>query len=125
MAEAIDVAEYILHKNGEMSAMRLHKLVYYCQAWHLVWEGGPLFKDEIHAWANGPVIPSLYELHRGQFMLRPGDLYAARDRVADPVSARPQKGRAKLLPLALVAGVLSATLISRRLRRRRPLFRKR
>ena len=47
--------------------MKLQKLVYYCQAWHLVWDDEPLFVDEIQAWANGPVIPVLYQAHRGQF----------------------------------------------------------
>jgi uncharacterized phage-associated protein len=49
-----------------MSAMRLQKLVYYCQAWHLVWADRPLFQAEIQAWANGPVSPALWREHRGQ-----------------------------------------------------------
>ena len=36
--QAIDVADYILQEHGAMSAMKLQKLVYYAQAWHLVWE---------------------------------------------------------------------------------------
>ena len=45
--------------------MKLQKLVYYSQAWSLVWDGQPLFDDEIQAWANGPVAPLLYRGHRG------------------------------------------------------------
>lgn len=67
MAKAIDVAKYILSKTGEMTAMKLQKLVYYSQAWSLVWDDEPLFTEDIQAWANGPVVPELYELHRGQF----------------------------------------------------------
>lgn len=67
MATAHDVAAYILKERGSMSAMKLEKLVYYSQAWHLVWEDEPLFADRIEAWANGPVIPSLYKEHRGSF----------------------------------------------------------
>ena len=37
MASAHDVAAYILKKLGPMTAMKLQKLVYYCQAWSLVW----------------------------------------------------------------------------------------
>ena len=37
---ALDVAKYILKEHGEMTAMKLQKLVYYCQAWSLVWEIG-------------------------------------------------------------------------------------
>ena len=67
MASAHDVAAYMLKKQGEMTAMKLQKLVYYAQAWSLVWDDEPLFKERIEAWANGPVVPSLYAEHRGQF----------------------------------------------------------
>ncbi len=50
-----------------MTAMKLQKLVYYAQAWSLVWEDRPLFDERIEAWANGPVVPALYERHRGMF----------------------------------------------------------
>lgn len=67
MASVHDVAAYILKKRGTMTAMKLQKLVYYCQAWSLVWDEKALFKERIEAWANGPVVPKLYELHRGKF----------------------------------------------------------
>lgn len=69
---AIDVADYILEAHGAMSAMKLQKLTYYAQAWHLVWEDKELFVEEIQAWANGPVVPHLYEIHHGFFSLEPG-----------------------------------------------------
>ncbi len=50
-----------------MTAMKLQKLVYYAQAWSLVWDERPLFPERIEAWANGPVVPALYGEHRGQF----------------------------------------------------------
>lgn len=50
-----------------MSAMKLQKLVYYAQAWSLVWDERPLYDREIQAWANGPVAPDLYAWHRGSF----------------------------------------------------------
>jgi len=67
LASVHDVAAYILRNCGEMTAMKLQKLVYYCQAWSLVWDERPLFRAPIQAWANGPVIPALYREHRGQF----------------------------------------------------------
>ena len=66
---AIDVAAYILGKQGDMPAMKLQKLVYYSQAWSLVWDDKPLFQDRIEAWANGPVVRSLYRLLRGQYIV--------------------------------------------------------
>ncbi len=71
MALVADVARYILDQRGEMSAMKLQKLMYYAQAWHLVWEEEPLFAEDFQAWANGPVLPTLYGLHRGQFKVGP------------------------------------------------------
>lgn len=66
---AHDVAAYILRKTGKITAMKLQKLVYYAQAWSLVWDEKPLFQDKIEAWANGPVVPKLYRYHRGEYFL--------------------------------------------------------
>ena len=66
MANVLDVAQYILdNKKKPLSALKLQKIVYYCQAWSLVWDDSPLFPDEIEAWSNGPVIRALYEAHKG------------------------------------------------------------
>lgn len=63
-----DAASYILKKlNCTISTMKLHKLLYYCQAWSMVWDGKPLFKDRIEAWANGPVVRTLFSFHRGMY----------------------------------------------------------
>jgi len=67
MTSIFDVAAYILKKQGSMTAMKLQKLCYYSQAWSLVWDEKPLFKNKIEAWANGPVCPRLYAEHRGKF----------------------------------------------------------
>jgi uncharacterized phage-associated protein len=67
MASISDVANYILTVRGSMTAMKLQKLCYYCQAWSLVWDERPLFEEHIEAWANGPVSPALFDMHRGLF----------------------------------------------------------
>lgn len=72
MASVYDVARYILERRGPMSAMKLQKLVYYSQAWSLVWDEEALFDDDFQAWANGPVVRSLYDRHRGQFKVHAG-----------------------------------------------------
>jgi uncharacterized phage-associated protein len=69
MATAHDVAAYILRQRGAMSTWKLQKLVYYSQAWHLVWDEEPLFENRIEAWANGPVVKDLYRVHRGRFTI--------------------------------------------------------
>lgn len=74
MAVVQDVAAYILQQHGAMTAMKLQKLCYYAQAWHLVWDEQPLFDSEIQAWANGPVVVDLYRMHRGRLQLNAGDI---------------------------------------------------
>jgi uncharacterized phage-associated protein len=90
MASADDVAVYILRKQGPMTAMKLQKLVYYAQAWHLVWEERPLFAERIEAWANGPVVPDLYQRHKGQYevsTIPSGDASRLDDGEAESVEA--------------------------------------
>lgn len=77
MATAFDVAAYILRKKGTMTAMKLQKLLYYAQAWSLVWDEQPLFDNTIQAWANGPVVPAIYNYHRGQYFVSADDFPTA------------------------------------------------
>ena len=67
MASVHDIVAYIVQSLGPTSAMKLEKLVYYSQAWSLVWDSKPLFSARVEAWASGPVVPALYRHHRGQF----------------------------------------------------------
>lgn len=83
MANVNDVAALILEQGGEMTAMKLQKLVYYSQAWSLVWDERPLFPEVIEAWANGPVCPELYRVHQGRFLLRSGEIGGDPARVDD------------------------------------------
>lgn len=69
MTSVLDVAEYILEKSGPMTAMKLQKLVYYSQAWSLVWDERPLYEESVRAWANGPVVRELFASHRGKFIV--------------------------------------------------------
>ena len=69
MANVNDVAAAIVKQLGPVDTWTLQKLVYYSQAWHLVWERRPLFNSRIEAWANGPVVPHLYEQHRGRYQV--------------------------------------------------------
>lgn len=60
------VADYFLKMvdrdaGGSITHLKLQKLVYYAQAWHLVFTGKPLFSNEIQAWVHGPVCPDLYK----------------------------------------------------------------
>ena len=67
MPSALDVAQYILRRQGPMTTMKLQKLVYYCQVWSIVWDDDILFPETIQAWENGPVVRELWEATKGQF----------------------------------------------------------
>ena len=74
MATVFDVARHILTRLHEdeklpITTWKLQKLVYYSQAWSLVWDDAPLFAEPVQAWANGPVCPELYQVHKGKFKI--------------------------------------------------------
>jgi uncharacterized phage-associated protein len=62
--DAIKIAEYIIaiaNRNGDtITNLKLQKLLYYAQAWHLVKFKRKLFKDKIEAWQYGPVVRAVY-----------------------------------------------------------------
>lgn len=65
MTSYLDVAYLFLkwaYRDGEIvSNLKMQKLLYYAQAWHLVFfNNKPLFCEDIEAWALGPVIPEAY-----------------------------------------------------------------
>jgi uncharacterized phage-associated protein len=73
-----DTAKYIVEQTGPITAWKLQKLVYYSQAWSLVWDERALFEDDFEAWANGPVVRALFNEHKGRlnvdaFMFPRGD----------------------------------------------------
>lgn len=69
MVTVHDVAAAILAQQSPIEAMKLQKLCYYAQAWHLALFDVPLFDEPIQAWSQGPVAPALWEGHRGRLML--------------------------------------------------------
>lgn len=75
MADVFDVASYILGQMGSVSSWKLQKLCYYSQAWSMAWTGKPLFNEEFEAWANGPVCPELFHMHRGRFTITPQSIF--------------------------------------------------
>ncbi len=65
MPSANDVASVILARSGPWSdAMRLQKLLYYVQAWHLAVTDQPLFPEQIKAWKDGPVVPQVWHARK-------------------------------------------------------------
>jgi uncharacterized phage-associated protein len=62
---ARDIARYFVSLVDEeagdsISNLKLQKLLYYAQGFHLASVGKPLFPETIKAWAHGPVVPQVY-----------------------------------------------------------------
>lgn len=65
----LDISNKILAKGSEesynggelISNMKLQKLLYYMQGFHLAYFNTPLFDEEIEAWMYGPVVPLVYD----------------------------------------------------------------
>ncbi|WP_321473200.1 type II toxin-antitoxin system antitoxin SocA domain-containing protein [uncultured Paludibaculum sp.] len=68
MITAQIVADYFIafsHRHGDpVSNLKLQKLLYYAQAWHLAIHDEPLFREPIQAWVHGPVVPSVYHRYK-------------------------------------------------------------
>ena len=54
------LVDYILKKYGPMSHLKLQKLLYYCEAYHLAYFDDSLINDEFEAWIHGPVSRKIY-----------------------------------------------------------------
>lgn len=59
MAIILDVGQYITELLPDVDKMKLYKLCYFSQGWHLAWTGKPLFSDEFEGWRHGPVSQQL------------------------------------------------------------------
>jgi uncharacterized phage-associated protein len=70
-----DVATFVLayfENNGKtISHLKLQKILYYIQSWHLAYFHDPLFKDEPEAWINGPVYIPIYDRYNTTLMMDP------------------------------------------------------
>lgn len=68
MATAKDVARYIIgffqEAGDPITNLKLQKLLYYVQGWHLGLYGEPAFEDNIQAWVHGPVQPGVYHEYK-------------------------------------------------------------
>ena len=82
--KAYDVAKYFLTLQEDdardISNLKLQKLLYYAQGYHLALFARPLFDDRIEAWIHGPVVPAIYfqyKNHGGEPIPPPDDFDSA------------------------------------------------
>lgn len=54
------LADYILQEYGAMSHLKVQKLLYYCDAYHLAYIDSALIRQDFEAWVHGPVCRDVY-----------------------------------------------------------------
>jgi len=69
MRSAFDIVPHFLKQSEKsveslITPLKLQKLLYYAQAWSLVFRGEALFYEDIEAWVHGPVIPPVYQRYK-------------------------------------------------------------
>jgi uncharacterized phage-associated protein len=58
---SLQVAKFIIQKaKSPVSNLKIQKLLYYVQGWHLGIHGEPVFSQPIQAWIHGPVVPYVF-----------------------------------------------------------------
>ncbi|MDJ0681248.1 MAG: DUF4065 domain-containing protein [Xenococcaceae cyanobacterium MO_167.B52] len=90
MLTCFDVANYLVwlaaNSSGAITHLKLQKLTYYAQGFHLAIYDSPLFLEEIKAWDKGPVVSELwheYKVYGSSPLPSPGNfdvsLYTEKD----------------------------------------------
>lgn len=69
MLKANDVAKFMLSLEDQeagdtISNLKLQKLLYYAQGFHLALFDKPLFEERVLAWTHGPVVREVWESYR-------------------------------------------------------------
>lgn len=60
MHNIFSVVNFIIKTSTGVTNLKLQKVLYYLQLFHLGKYGKPLFENVIEAWSYGPVIPEVY-----------------------------------------------------------------
>ncbi len=60
MPTAHDVAREIRNLLPSAGRVKVQKLLYYCQGWHLAFTGMEMFPEPTEAWELGPVVREVY-----------------------------------------------------------------
>lgn len=63
------LADYVLQGYGPMSHLKLQKLLFYCEAYHLAYFDKSLIPEDFEAWIHGPVCREVYNNLKGESLL--------------------------------------------------------
>lgn len=67
--DSVILGNYIVKHYGPMSHLKLQKLLFYCDAYHLAYFGKELVTDGFEAWVHGPVSRKVYNSFKDKSVL--------------------------------------------------------
>lgn len=70
MTTSVQVLQYIKSEMPRVTSTQAMKLLYYTQAWSLVWTGRQAFSDPVIAWQYGPATLDAYQAFQNQVQPR-------------------------------------------------------
>jgi len=78
-----DLANYILATTGTMNHLKLQKLIYYVEAYHLAYFEESLIDDDFEAWLHGPVSRKIWDYYKDR-----ANIYDHLSVVGDPETVK-------------------------------------
>lgn len=67
--DSIVLGNYIIKHYGPMSHLKLQKLLFYCDAYHMAYFDSELIADKFEAWVHGPVSRRVYDSFKDKSVL--------------------------------------------------------
>lgn len=67
--DSVLLSNYILKHYGPMSHLKLQKLLFYCDAYHLAYFDVELIEDKFEAWVHGPVSRKVFDSLKDKSLL--------------------------------------------------------
>ena len=66
---ALAISEYLINMQRyypvlNLSHLKLQKLLFYCQAFHIASKDVPMYKEDVLAWTYGPVVNEVYKKYK-------------------------------------------------------------
>ena len=78
--DSLILSDYILERCGAMSHLKLQKLLYLVEGYHLAYFGKSLIDDEFEAWVHGPVSRKLYNSLKDKSILHTEVVYSSHEK---------------------------------------------
>jgi uncharacterized phage-associated protein len=95
------LAEYIVSKRGSMTPLKIQKLAYYCESYHLAYFEKSLINSDFQAWAHGPVNRDIFDMFDGRYGMY--DIVSIKDSAFSGCDIKLSDSQISLLDDVLVA----------------------